>query len=101
MIPMGGSVKLAANHWLIRYSVYIYIYIRTYVYIYIYIYIYRERERERDILAVVELLPCCSSIRLTVPWWPGEAAGAGDGNHRWNRNPRPQPQTFSKLVFLR
>ena len=21
-------------------------------------------------------------------------------NHRWNRNPRPQPQTFSKLVFL-
>ena len=21
-------------------------------------------------------------------------------NHRWNRKPRPQPQTFSKLVFL-
>ena len=21
-------------------------------------------------------------------------------NHRWNRNPRPQPQKFSKLVFL-
>ena len=21
-------------------------------------------------------------------------------NHRWNRNPRTQPQTFSKLVFL-
>ena len=22
------------------------------------------------------------------------------GNHRWNRTPRPQPQKFSKLVFL-
>ena len=21
-------------------------------------------------------------------------------NHRWNRSPRPQPQTLSKLVFL-
>ena len=21
-------------------------------------------------------------------------------SHRWNRNPRPQPQNFSKLAFL-
>ena len=28
------------------------------------------------------------------------AGGATAGSHRWNRNPRPQPQTFSKLVIL-
>ena len=33
--------------------------------------------------------PCCtSSVRQVVP-------------RRWNRNPRPQPQSVSKLVFLR
>ena len=26
--------------------------------------------------------------------------GGRGPDHRWNRNPRPQPQKFSKLVFL-
>ena len=30
----------------------------------------------------------------------GGRAELPDRGHRWNRNPRPQPHKFSKLVFL-
>ena len=31
---------------------------------------------------------------------PGGPARRSPQVHRWNRNPRPQPQTFIKLVLL-
>ena len=40
---------------------------------------------------------------LTRALWPIAWTPVGRGSfrpHRWGRNPRPQPQTFSKLVFL-
>ena len=32
--------------------------------------------------------------------WALEALLKEEEDHRWNRNPRPQPQTFSKWVCL-
>ena len=32
--------------------------------------------------------------------WIEQKAPRSEKVHRWNRNPRPQPQTFSKLVFI-
>ena len=31
---------------------------------------------------------------------PGRPGGGPGGGHRWNRNPRPQTQRISKLVFI-
>ena len=66
-----------------------------YIYIYIYTYIIHTHVfSRRPFLA----FPCMFD---DVLFYLGEILEVGGGdNHRWNRNPRPQPRTFSKLASL-
>ena len=64
--------------------VYIYMYVYVYVYIYIYIYIYIAHPPPTALLRPERSCPTLSPAIL----------------HRRIRNPRPQPQKFSKLAFL-
>ena len=50
-------------------------------------------------LADIFRRPCGRSSPLAGQLVSGSAEPER-GDRRWNRNPRPQPQTFSKLVFL-
>ena len=72
--------------------IYIHMYINAYthislsLYIYIYIYVRFQTAVRR-----------AAATRMTKHATHNPTS---DSSHRWNRNPRPQPQKFSKLVFL-
>ena len=88
---------------------------------YIYIYIYGERERERERYTYTHVLSwqnkiespgksSCEHVLQNTERPKSKLAAAGPrlwkpaeerlDFHRWNRNRRPKPQKFSKLVFL-
>ena len=85
--------------------IYIYICIEreTYIYIYIYtcVYIYIEREIDRYAVHCV-LRQISNNITQTnkVTTIYGRKPTNDTRCHRSNRNPQPQPQTFSEFVVL-
>ena len=78
-----------------------YIHICIYIYIYIYIYVYvppRPRSFHNQNKRCASCGYPASKIRSYE--WALKALLPLSNSDRWNRNPRPQPQKFSKLAFL-
>ena len=69
------------------------------IYIYIYIYVYVISYKVTDVWVRGRRLLANRKL-LTLDVDDVKAASVKWGDRRWNRDPRPQPQTFSKLVFL-
>ena len=79
------------------------------MHIYIYIYIYSVRFGRFGSVSYSFLAAkaprhhptvVCFCSRLRMVWLPLFSAPSLDQrSHRWNGNPRPQPQKLSKLVF--
>ena len=49
-------------------------------------------------------VPAFAGVIIGVSWWGHGARGMPDSrgeNRRWNRNPRPKPHTFSRLVLYK
>ena len=86
--------------------IYIHIHTCMCVYMYMYIYIYTHIHIHIPIHIHIYIYTHTGPPGRHVP---GEPEGGHpdlpgkrgrEGHHRWNRNPRPQPKTFSRLVFL-